>query len=91
MLDFLIKFFLVYLHLEYCMFDGGRFCFFHPILFFLFDMLCGGSCLVEERSVGVSFLIARKCSNTVEGHACKPQNTTLTILHMAVLSSQVSE
>jgi hypothetical protein len=42
------------------MLDGGRFRFFHPMMFFGFDMLCGGSCLVEERSVGVSFLFATK-------------------------------
>ncbi len=61
MLALLISIFVVYLHIVYCMLDSGRFCFFHPMLFlFCFDMLCGGGCLVEERSVGVSFLFARK-------------------------------
>jgi hypothetical protein len=61
MLALLISIFVVYLHIVYYMLDRRRFCFFHPMLFlFCFDMLCGGGCLVEERSVGVSFLFARK-------------------------------
>ncbi len=60
MLGLLISIFVDYLHIAYCMLDGERFSFFHPMMFFGFDMLCGGSCLVEERSVGVHFYLLRK-------------------------------
>jgi hypothetical protein len=46
----------------YCMLDGGRgFVFFTLWCFFVcFDVLCFDGCLVEERSVDVSFLFATK-------------------------------
>ncbi len=87
MLGLLISIFVDYLLMVYCMLDGGRF-FFHPMVFFLWRELCGGRTFCK---CTYNFSLLGKFKYCIYGHACKPQNTMLTILLMAVLSSQVSE